>query len=150
MAAVFTLWVAYAAIALMTTFSYIYSNIRKRRFKEPMLLNELMARLRWLPAHTIAYHPIGWLLHYVVGVLFIVSYEIVRSYTGVDLTFLTLIIAGAIFGVIGIVGWEITFRLHPSPPPDIKLSEYYLQLFIAHVLFGIGAFVGYYLLSVVL
>jgi hypothetical protein len=32
----------------------------------------------------------------------------------------------------------------------VKLSEYYLQLFIAHIVFGVGMFVGYYLVSVIL
>jgi hypothetical protein len=150
MKAIFTLLVAYVAAALMTTFSYIFSSIRKGKFKEPMLLNELMARLHWIPVHTIAYHPLGWLTHFVVSVLFVAAFEIVKHHTGIDLTFLTLTMAGAIFGVIGIIGWEITFRIHPSPPPDVKLSEYYLQLFIAHIVFGIGMFVGYYLVSVIL
>jgi hypothetical protein len=147
MKAVFTLLVAYIAIAFMTVFSYIYSNIRKKKFKEPMLLNELMARLHWIPIHTIAYHPIGWLLHYVVGVLFVIVFETVRQQTGIDPSFVTLTVAGAAFGIIGIIGWEITFRIHPSPPPDIKMSEYYLQLFIAHIIFGIGMSGGYYLTS---
>jgi hypothetical protein len=150
MKAVYTLWVAYVAIALMTIFSYVYSGIRKKKFKEPMLLNELAARLRWIPIHTISYHPMGWLVHYVVGVLFIVAYEIVREHTGVDLDFLSLVVAGAIFGIIGVAGWTIAFRIHPSPPPEIKLSEYYLQLVVAHIIFGIGAAAGYYSLSLVL
>lgn len=148
MSAVSILWIAYVAVALMTTFSYIYSNIREKKFKEPMLLNELMARLHWIPIHTIAYHPLGWLIHYVVGILFVIAYDLVIKYTGVDLTFLSSTIAGAIFGIIGIAGWQITFLIHPSPPPDIKLNEYYLQLFIAHVLFGMGMFVGYWSVGV--
>lgn len=147
---VFTLWVAYVAIALMTIFSYVYSGLRKKKFKEPALLNELAARLRWIPAHTISYHPIGWLIHYIVGVLFIVAYEIVLQHTDVDLNFYSLVVAGAIFGVVGIAGWTITLRIHPSPPPEIILSEYYLQLFVAHIIFGIGAAAGYYFLSLVL
>jgi hypothetical protein len=145
MTAIITLVVAYIAVALMTTFSYIYSSIRKGKFKEPMLLNELMARLHWIPIHTIAYHPIGWLIHYVVGVFFVVIFQLVTEYTEINITFLTSTIAGAIFGVVGIAGWAISFRIHPSPPPDIRLREYYLQLFIAHIIFGIGIFVGYYL-----
>lgn len=145
MTAISTLLVAYIAVALMTTFSYIYSNMRKGKFKEPMLLNELMARLHWLPIHTIAYHPLGWMIHYAVGVLFVVAFQLVRGSTGIDITFLTTTVAGAIFGVIGIVGWQITFRIHPSPPPDIRLREYYLQLFVAHIIFGIGMFAAYYL-----
>lgn len=143
MKVVFTLLVAYVAVAIMTTFSYIYSNIRKGKFKEPMLLNELMGRLHWIPIHTIAYHPFGWLIHYAVGVVFVIAFQFVREGRDIDISFLSLAIAGAIFGLIGILGWQITLRLHPSPPPDVRLTEYYFQLLIAHILFGVGMYLGY-------
>ncbi|HBL80335.1 MAG TPA: hypothetical protein DDZ79_10625, partial [Aequorivita sp.] len=47
-------------------------------------------------------------------------------------------IIGAIFGLLGIFGWALLFYVHPQRPKiDFKL--FYLQLFLAHIIFGLTA-----------
>ena len=137
---------AATGIILMTAFSYLYSWLRKKPFKETMLLNELLSRLNLFSKDKIHRHPAGWIIHYAVGVLFVWSYGYFFGITGFKPSFLTYAGLGLVSGIIGIIGWQITFRAHPRPP-QIHFAEYYVHLLIAHVLFGVGVWLGYYTLG---
>jgi len=121
----------------MTVFSYIYSNTRGKQFREPKLLNELLARLGWISFSAGPNHWTGWVIHYLVGFLFVAVYY----WLGIVKTFDDYLIAGTVCGIIGIAGWRTVFAIHPNPPV-IRFREYYLQLLVAHVVFGIGAYLG--------
>jgi hypothetical protein len=41
-------------------------------------------------------------------------------------------------GLAGIIGWAILFRIQ-SVPANIRVNEYYAQLFVAHVIFALTA-----------
>lgn len=138
------IFVAATGIICMTAFSYFYSWLRKKPFREPELLNELMSRIHILPKTKVGKHPAGWIIHYAVGVLFVLSYSYLFRATEFKPTLLTYAILGFVSGIIGIIGWQATFRIHPDPP-EIHFSEYYLHLLIAHIIFGIGVWVGCYM-----
>lgn len=125
------------ATSLMTIFSYMYSEISKKQFREPELLNNLMARLHWIGPTAWPRHWLGWLIHYWVGLVFVATYHL----SGIVNDLGDYVVAGAACGVIGILGWRVTFSLHPGPPA-LNVKEYYAQLFVAHIVFGAGAFLG--------
>jgi hypothetical protein len=137
---------AATGIICMTAFSYVYSWLRKKTFREPELLNELLSRLGLLSQNNVKKHPAGWIIHYLVGVLFVVAYGYIFRATHLDPTLLTYAGFGFVSGIIGIIGWKITFGIHPRPP-EIHFSEYYLHLLIAHVIFGMGVWLGYRLIG---
>ena len=135
-----TLTMAFVGTSLMTMFSYVIGMIRKKKFSEPALLNELISRLKQKSLGVLV--PIaGWLLHYFIGLLFIISYQLYWRESDSHPTIINCIILGALSGVIGICGWKLTFRIHPRPP-SIDFKEFYSQLFFAHVVFGVSAFMA--------
>ncbi len=137
---------AFFATSLMTVFSYLYSAIRKKQYREPELLNILLSRLNFGKILTITHPSAGWIIHYLIGFLFILAYFLLWNVLGIVPTFLTCCILGAVSGMIGIMGWKIVLNLHPYPPAIIY-REFYFQLLIAHVVFGVGAFLSIILLS---
>ncbi|HEX6225369.1 MAG TPA: hypothetical protein VFZ52_13215 [Chryseolinea sp.] len=124
---------------LMTLFSYLVSFIRRKKFSEPELLNDLIRR--WNKKTFSAVTPfIGWFIHYAVGFFFNFLYQGYWITTDSNPTLISGVIFGALAGVVGILGWKVAFALHSNPPlTDFK--EYYLQLFFAHIVFGVSALV---------
>jgi hypothetical protein len=133
-----TLTMAVVGTSVMTMFSYALGIMRKKKFSEPALLNELIScfKQKWAGALV---PTAGWFLHYFIGLLFILSYQLYWRESDLRPTIINCIILGAISGVIGIYGWKLTFRIHPRPP-NLDFQEFYSQLFFAHVVFGIGAY----------
>lgn len=127
--------------SLMTTFSYGVAAILKQQFREPELLNMLAIRLKIIKVTSDKNHPLGWIVHYAVGVLFVAIIELIRAQANISLTILYYILAGAICGLIGIVMWFVTFRMHPNPP-KLWYTAFYIQLILAHIIFGIGIWIS--------
>ena len=136
-----TLFDAFVATSLMTLFSYIFSAIRKKQFREPELLNDLLKRMNIIAGSHFKNHPAGWIIHYAVGWVFVFSYYLLFQYSKVNPTLWVYIALGFICGIVGIAGWKLTFTIHPDPP-DIHFSEFYVHLLAAHIVFGIGAFLA--------
>jgi hypothetical protein len=136
---------AFLATTLMTVFSYFYSAIRNKQYREPELLNILLNRLRYSDTFTIRHASWGWIVHYAIGLLFIRLYFLLWNVLDIEPSLMNCFILGAITGVVGIFGWKITFHLHPCPP-EIKYDEFYFQLLIAHIVFGMGAYLSINLL----
>jgi len=140
-----SVWAIFAAstiaIILMTLFSFILSVIRKKQFTEPVILNDLL-RPSNAPGIQNYRHPLGWIIHYVVGLVFVICYHLLWSQDLVAPTVFNGAMLGAACGLIGIAGWHITLSIHPHPPV-IDLKEFYVQLFFAHVIFGIVATLTY-------
>jgi hypothetical protein len=126
--------------SLMTAFSYYISQHEKDQFREPVLLNILSRRLMNTNQgnYTGAF---GWLAHYGVGALFVSAYDKIWKQSGRP-TLWSGLLLGAISGVVGIATWKLVFKLHPSPP-TIDFKDYYRQLFVAHLIFGASAALGY-------
>jgi hypothetical protein len=133
--------------SLMTMFSYGVAAILKQQFREPELLNLLAIRLKILNKTSDKNHPLGWIVHYAVGVFFVVSIELVRGEAGFDPAILYYLLAGGICGLIGVVMWFSTFRMHPNPP-KLWYNAFYIQLIFAHIVFGLGIWSSVLILSV--
>jgi len=126
--------------SLMTLFSYVMSDMRRKQFREPVLLNKLLYRTYVLRIPSD--HPAGWIIHYGVGLLFNILYWIVIDYHGYRPGLFLFVVLGAISGILGCLVWEVTFQLHPDSPRT-NFREFYGQLFFAHVLFGFGSWLPY-------
>ena len=129
---------SFVAIILMTLFSYIAGILRKKQFTEPVILNDLLRRINVVKSKNNYRNPLGWIIHYTVGLIFIICYHFIWSHNFLAPTVLNGALLGGVCGVIGIAGWHTTLSIHPNPPA-IDLKEYYIQLFFAHVIFGISA-----------
>ncbi|HEX8561699.1 MAG TPA: hypothetical protein VF676_01855 [Flavobacterium sp.] len=129
------------ATSLMTMCSYYFSEKFQELYKEPVLLKKILQRLKvnlsegWQKAA-------GWLIHYSIGLLFIIAYNLIWTYTYLDPTWFCGIVFGIISGGIGIAGWMVIFRL-PKDAPRIDFRGYYLQLFVVHIVFALAAVAVY-------
>jgi hypothetical protein len=119
------------ATSLMTAFSYGLSLITRKQLREPELLNKVLNPAK--PATRIA----GWLIHYLVGLLFIVIYQVTFATT--HPTFAVYLLAGGLSGLGGIAAWFTVLNIHPHPPAVDRVA-FYIQLLPAHVVFAIGAY----------
>jgi len=132
---------AFSATNVMTTFSYLLSYRYKTLFKEPVLLNYVLAELGMHPKGKLG-NLSGWLAHYTIGLLFVVSYEMAWRLAGIPFNWWTGIGFGIISGFIGILGWKLIFFL-PHKKPKVVLNDYYIQLFFAHIVFAIAVVVAF-------
>ncbi len=134
-----------AATTLMTLFSYIWSDVRRKQFREPVLLSQIIASAQVLSN---AKHErlTGWGIHYFIGLLFLIGYHIMLRSAYFDPTWFTALVFGIISGVIGIFGWRTIFRFAPKVP-RIRFNEYFAQLFIAHIIFALTAIAIYKIYS---
>ena len=129
----------------MTAFSYYLSYIRKKQFREPELLNELLVRARMMKFTASKNHPAGWIIHYLVGVVFVIIYQLIAAVTALTPDILFYSLGGLISGFIGVAIWHVTLSLHPNSPA-LDLKEFYFQLVIAHIIFGLSAYAGLWLI----
>ncbi|WP_010230884.1 hypothetical protein [Gillisia marina] len=134
----------FVATSAMTAFSYIVSNIRNKQFREPELLNKLLSKSNFFRLELSKTSIAGWILHYIIGWIFVVLFELIWNIELIPLSVLSGILLGFAAGIIGVLGWQIMFSLNKNVK-KIKWSEYYFQLIIAHIIFGICA-VGIYLI----
>lgn len=126
-----------SGLTFMTVFSYAVSYLAGDNFKEPELLAILLKRLGGNMQKPL-YQLAGWQFHYAVGVIFVTVYTYLweRNYLRRDLP--SGLLLGFLSGIVGVSFWTAVFALHPDPP-RIQLKKYYLQLMVAHLLFGAGA-----------
>ena len=118
-----------SATSAMTLFSYAVSNLTGQQFREPALLNHFFNDTQQRPAAR------GWWLHYLVGLGFTVAYQPWKRFVQLPPTPDGLSY-GALCGLIGILGWRITFATHPRPP-RINRRGYLAHLVVAHLIFGL-------------
>jgi hypothetical protein len=124
------------ATSLMTAFSYFISEAFRALYKEPVLLQYLMTRFHFKLSpkeKTMA----GWIIHYTIGLMFVIAWYILWKLGLLQLSWLSGLIYGCIIGIIGIGGWVFMFMLADFKP-KIDFKGYYLQLFIAHLIFAMS------------
>ena len=135
------LFATIGATSAMTLFSYFVSAKWKKQFREPQLLQMIVGQ-----------HPkftderkqkiAGWFIHYSIGLMFIIVYDLIWTNTFLDPTWFCGILFGIASGVIGIFGWRTIFGLAPRIP-RIDFKAYYLHLMIAHIVFALVAVAVY-------
>lgn len=118
---------------VMTAFSYICGYVSGNQFREPELLNQLVATSS-IPVNPHKKGLTGWFIHLVLGFFFGLILKLVYNYLDWNNLFLFIISFGAAAGILGILGWHIMFNLNPNPP-DTDLKNFYLQLIVAHIVF---------------
>jgi len=138
---------------LMTLFSYVCGQLFSKEFGEPYLLNKLLEQ--WPVGHQ-GNKPkneflLGWVIHLFIGflfALFLYTYFAWKDSFGWRESMSNLFVAGylgLVLGLLGVVGWVVLLKMHKSPP-KLALPEFYIQLVVAHVVFGLGTVLGFGLL----
>lgn len=134
-----------AATSLMTLFSYIVSASARELYKEPVLLTFILSALKMEVSPQIKTF-LAWLLHYIIGLAFVLAYHFLWVYDVFEMSWPAAFVLGALSGIIGILGWMLMFEMVPNKP-NIDFKGYYVQLFFAHIVFGITAFFVYQLFT---
>ncbi len=135
---------AVVGTGFMTIFSYIMANVKHNQFKEPELLNKLLDSSTTVSADFGRNNIAGWLIHFSIGVTFVIVFSLLWNFTIIDPSWFTAAVFGFGAGIIGILGWEIMFKLNAAPP-DVHLKKFFVQLLFAHVIFALSAFWVYQL-----
>lgn len=128
----------FATVAL-TMFSYILSFWLLYNFKEPQILAMLVHKLR-IDAYSA--NITGWILHFTAGLAFVLCYRFWWFSHAALMTYTWAVMFGLVSGIVAIIIWALTFRLHPR---HIKLNKivFYIQLLPAHIVFSVSAFFIY-------
>lgn len=124
-----------AGTTVMTAFSYLASESFNKLWKEPVLLNLVTskAKIEFSPKRKSIF---GWFVHYLIGLAFVLIYHLLWKTSFADPTWFCGLIFGIISGLIGIFSWFFLFKI-PTEKPKIKIKQYYLQLFFAHIFFAL-------------
>lgn len=139
--------VSLLATSAMTLFSYTMSSSFRELFKEPVLLSFILIKTNLeLSVQTKKY--LAWLLHYLIGFIFVLAYHIIWLYNILYISIISALLLGVLSGIIGIIGWVLIFKI-ADYQPKIDFKGYYIQLFFAHIIFAIVATIAYYLLSTI-
>lgn len=125
----------FATIA-MTFFSYGLSFFLNSNFKEPQIINLLIYKDSSSQSFVKRHDIIGWLVHFIVGVVFVTVFKLIRIYFDVELSYFNGLIYGFLGGLLGVFIYTLAFALHPNPPVDNKIS-FFCQLVVAHIIFGV-------------
>lgn len=140
--------VAIAATSAMTLFSYAASASFQELYKEPVLLTFMLTRLNIeLSAKSKA--TVAWILHYFIGLLFVVAYHLLWIENILPISFLSAFLLGFASGIIGILRWMFMFKMS-NHQPSIDFKGYYFQLLLAHIIFGFVATAVYSLCTTLL
>lgn len=129
----------------MTLFSYIVSLKTKKNYTEPELLHEI-AQENLPKVDDAIVKPVSWTAHYGVGLAFAGAYSQVWENTPIKPSVTSGAVLGALSGVAGILGWSQAFKIDSHHSEEFR-QKYYTQLMAAHIVFGIGAALGYKMLS---
>lgn len=133
---------------LMTLFSYVCGQLFSKEFGEPKLLNALLYRASNHKNKTVTHALLGWILHLCIGIVFaffLYSYFEWKNRFGWRESLPNLYMAailGFLLGLLGVMGWTVLLKIHHSPP-KIELPEFYIQLVVAHIIFGLGTVLSF-------
>ncbi|MBF4465143.1 hypothetical protein [Flavobacterium sp. LC2016-12] len=129
--------VAIAATSTMTLFSYAASARYREVYKEPLLLTYLMHNFK-INLSNASKNILGWMIHYGIGVFFVIVYHYFWASNIFQLSILHALILGIASGIIGIISWMIFFKISHFQQ-RIDFRGFYIQLFIAHIIFALTA-----------
>lgn len=127
---------AVTGTTFMTLFSEAVSKAKGSNYNEAKILGELLNRIT--PLNKQQAQIAGWVGHYAVGMAFAAVYAAYLEKTKAKPGLFNSIIYGALSGLAGAAIWHATFKAHPNPP-GVDLKNYYKQLVLAHVVFGVVA-----------
>jgi hypothetical protein len=125
----------------MTFFSWVYALLFNENTREPQLLGKLLYRMHPAMSRKEA-GAAGWAAHYGVGLLFAELYGQIWEKTAVRPTATTGLVFGGLSGIAAILIWKFTLTIHPHPPA-VNFTRFAVNLFLAHLVFGFAAALGY-------
>lgn len=131
--------------SFMTAASALMSLLPHENFKEPKHLSTMIGRLEPFLSKN-QKHIAGWGAHYGMGLLFAAVYVELWEKGAIKHTIKNGIILGVLSGVLGLLIWKGTFKVHPLPP-SIRYLDFYLQRIPAHVVFAVFATISYRLVK---
>ncbi|WP_158827936.1 hypothetical protein [Mucilaginibacter lacusdianchii] len=126
-----------AGTTLMTLFSEAVSYLAKKDLSEPVLLSKFLEHSPISLPQKQA-RPIAWISHYVVGQAFATAYGLALKQLDAKPAAKNGLLMGVLSGLTGVGIWKATFKLHPNPPKP-PAAQFYTQLLLAHVVFGLVA-----------
>ncbi|WP_432671735.1 hypothetical protein [Flavobacterium sp. SM2513] len=132
---------AFFAMVTMTGFSYAVSSAFRKLYKEPVLLTYFLKELHLTVSKPLQ-HLLAWTLHYLIGLGFVIGYHLLWQYRLLPLTWGVGFLLGTVSGIVGIIGWIFIFS-YTKHEPKIDFKGYYIQLLLAHIIFGVTAYVAY-------
>ncbi len=127
------------ATSAMTLFSYIISKVFNKNYVEPFLLAKVLMKFKLISIKPLLW---SWVMHYLIGLFFILIYQYLWDSNLLQITILNGVLLGAISGIIGAAGWKNFLHF-----ANMKIKEYdtmyYVQLVLAHVVFGVVVAITY-------
>jgi hypothetical protein len=131
--------------SIMTLFSYVLSEVYRKLFKEPVLLTAVLSGIHFKASND-KKHVVAWLIHYGIGLVFTAVYDYLIRNDLLKVTLIDTFVFGTVIGIIGIVGWQLLFKISTySPKSSAAAVSYYSQLFMGHLLFAFSLFSVYYM-----
>ena len=127
-----------AGTSAFTLFSYLSSKLSGRNFKQPELIGKMIKRTD-IDLDKNESQFAGWLMHYLIGIAFAGAYEELIKVTGIKPSIKNGAIMGALSGFPASATWHTSLEMHPAAPRKSNF-EYYVELFLGHVVFGATCF----------
>lgn len=121
---------------MMTVFSHILELLTGSKFNEAHLLNGLLDRSKFSNSNIQKNNFLGWILHFTIGICMAAMLYFYYMYISNYISLWLGIVLGFVLGIIGIAGWLIMKNCH-SKPPEINWYSFFIQLVVAHVVFGV-------------
>ena len=136
-----TLISGFTGTTFMTAASALMSLLPHENFKEPEHLATMIGRLApFLSKESKVLS--GWAAHYGMGFVFAAVYVELWESRKIEHTIKNGIILGVLSGLLGLLIWKGTFKVHPLPP-NIRYLDFYLQRIPAHVVFAVFTTIAY-------
>lgn len=128
-----------AGTALMTSFLYVISYVKKQDYKVVKILGTMITgettRNKGLSNSNKAILS-GVFTHYLIGILFSLSFLFLWNLGIGKPDVLNGIILGIVYGFIAVNVWLLFFKVHPNPPV-IPLKTYLVMIFFGHIIFAL-------------
>ncbi|MUP44709.1 hypothetical protein E0K83_02990 [Gramella sp. BOM4] len=125
---------------LMTVFSYLLSRIRTSKFREHQLLNIILRRASVEPMNPSNDSLIGWVVHFSIGIILMTIFYMVHLIFSFPVSFISIFLFGLITGGMAVLSWHLMFYISRIPA-EFKFRKFYVQIFIAHLIFALGAII---------
>lgn len=132
---------------IMTLFIYVASLFIGNDFRVPAILGS-MVTMQAKPSGAVSrsWSAIitGNVLHYTIGVILALAYKKGMVIFRFSNTLSNAILYGIVAGYCAVLFWFIFIKLHPLAPA-IKLPLYLTFIFIGHLFFAVGVWLGLFI-----
>lgn len=126
--------------SFMTAGSAVMS-LAGQDFREPEHLSTMVSRMAPFLSKR-AKVLAGWGGHYAMGLVFASVYVELWESRKIEHHLKNGLILGVFSGIIGLLIWKGTFKVHPLPP-SMKYTNFYLQRIPAHIVFAVFTTIAY-------